>query len=157
MVAATSESALLILGEPGLGKSHLLTQASTAASETVHTAFVYGRPAEASFELSGFAAFFDALRGEHQAAFGHHLVLRSDRPDRLFAAAQDLAELIQGLHLRPTVVFIDDIDEMDPLSQSLISILSGHLAGTNVRIVATAKSTPPAALSSRCRPSASSR
>lgn len=143
LIAAPTESALLVLAEPGLGKSHLLTQAIDAAVGSARTAQVHGRPAEAAFELSGFSAFFDALRGDHQAAFGHHLALRSDRPDRLFAAAQDLAELIQGLHLRPTVVMIDDIDDMDPLSQSLISILSGHLAGTNVRIVATAISAPP--------------
>lgn len=143
LITAPIESALLILAEPGLGKSHLLTQAASAASSSVLTARVHGRPAEAGFELSGFSAFFDALRGNHHAAFGHHLVLRSERPDRLFTAAQDLAELIQGMHLRPTAVFIDDIDVMDPLSQSLISILSGHLVGTNVRIVATAVEAPP--------------
>lgn len=138
LVAGPTESALLICGEPGLGKSHLLSQAASAATETIQAAYVQGRPAEAPFELSGISAVFEMLLGTHQAPFADQLNVGSDRPERLFAAAQELTETLQGLKLRPTVILIDDIDVMDPLSQSLISIVSGHLAGTNVRIVATA-------------------
>lgn len=132
------ESALLIVGEPGLGKSHLLDRVAQASP--VRHALVRGRPEEADFDLSGFSNLFDTIRGEHGAGFGRHLVLRSASPDRLFAAAQDVAEVLQGLRLDPILALIDDLDEMDALSQSLISILAGRLVGTNVRLVATATS-----------------
>lgn len=135
------EAALLIVGEPGLGKSHLLDHA--APNSPIRHAHVRGRPEEADFELSGFSSLFDTIRGEHGAGFGRHLVLRSSAPGRLFAAAQDVAEILQGLRLEPTLALIDDLDEMDHLSQSLIGILAGRLVGTNVRIVATATCLKP--------------
>ena len=132
------ESAQVILGEPGLGKSFLLDRIAQASP--LRQALVRGRPEEADFDLSGFSNLFDTIRGEHGAGFGRHLVLRSASPDRLFAAAQDVAEILQGLRLEPTLALIDDLDAMDQLSQSLIGILAGRLVGTNVRIVATATS-----------------
>lgn len=131
------ESAHLILGEPGLGKSYLLDRIAQASP--IRHALVRGRPEEAEFHLSGFSNLFDTIRGEHGAGFGRHLVLKSASPDRLFAAAQDVAEILQGLRLDPTLALVDDLDQMDQLSQSLIGILAGRLVGTNVRIVATAR------------------
>lgn len=135
------EAAQLIVGEPGLGKSYLLD--CIAQASPMRHALVRGRPEEADFDLSGFSNLFDTIRGEHGAGFGRHLVLKSASPERLFAAAQDVAEVLQGLRLEPTLALIDDLDQMDQLSQSLIGILAGRLVGTNVRLVATATSVRP--------------
>lgn len=133
---SADESALLLLGEHGSGKSHLL--ASAHADPTIPTVLVRVHPAEWRFPLAGFASLFAALRQEPAAETHRHFALRSEEPDALFAAGYDLLALIRGLGLPPTVALIDDLDRMDSASRTVIGTIASHLAGTSLWLVATA-------------------
>lgn len=131
---SADESALLLLGEHGSGKSHLL--AAAHAEPTTPTVLVRVHPGEWRFPLAGFASLFAALRQE--PATESLFALRSEEPDALFAAGYDLLGLIRGLDLPPTVALIDDLDRMDSASRTVIGTIASHLAGTSLWLVATA-------------------
>lgn len=133
---SADESALLLLGEHGSGKSELL--ASVHAAPTTPTVLVRVQPAEWRFPLAGFSAVFAALTQEPTAESHRHFSLRSEEPDALFAAGYDLLALIRGLGLPPTVALIDDLDRMDSASRTVIGTIASHLAGTSLWLVATA-------------------
>ena len=130
------ESAMLLLGEHGSGKSHLL--ASAHAVPTSPTVLVRVHPAEWRFPLAGFASLFAALRQEPVSGSHRDFSLRSEEPDALFAAGYDLLRLIRDLDLPPTIALIDDIDRMDSASRAVLGTIASHRAGTSLWLVATA-------------------
>jgi DNA-binding CsgD family transcriptional regulator len=138
---SADESALLLLGEHGMGKSHLLEQVHTTPA--VPSALVRVPAAEWRFPLAGFASLFAALRWEPASEFHRHFALRSEEPDGLFAAAQDLLTLIRRLELPPTVALIDDLDRMDSASRTVLGTIASHLTGSSLWLVATATDTTP--------------
>lgn len=134
LAESPSERALLIQGEPGMGKSRLLDHAKERAGTRVE--HVRARPGEQGFSLAGVSSVMDALRGP-QGGPGRPITLTSRAPDALFAAAQDLLTLVRGLDLPPTLLLIDDVDMMDVESRVLLGVMAGRLVGTGVRMVAT--------------------
>jgi DNA-binding CsgD family transcriptional regulator len=135
------ESSLLVVGEPGSGKSHLLDR--LRAHPSLATVVVRANPVEAGFPVSGVSAMLAELRGDHRGELVRHLDVRSDDPVGLFAAGHDLVALLAGMRLPPTLVLLDDVDLMDEVSQSLLGTVASRLPGTNLRMVLTS-TTPPA-------------
>lgn len=135
------ESALVVVGEPGSGKSHLLDRLRSHPS--LPTVVVRANPAEAGFPVSGVSALLAELRGDHRGELVRHLDVRSDDPVGLFAAGHDLVALLAGMRLPPMLVLVDDVDLMDEVSQSLLGTVASRLPGTNLRMVLTT-TTPPA-------------
>jgi DNA-binding CsgD family transcriptional regulator len=140
MAAAPHESTLLVRGEPGIGKSHLLDSVEDAVE--MPTTILRINPAERDFALSGISTILAGLRRDGVTDFIGRFTLSSDDPDQMFAAAQDLITLIRGFALPPTLLMIDDIDQADPHSRSLIGIMASRLAGTGLRLVLTATTLP---------------
>jgi DNA-binding CsgD family transcriptional regulator/DNA-binding Lrp family transcriptional regulator len=140
LATAPHEGALLVQGEPGIGKSHLLDSVASVVDMT--TVVLRISPAEHDFALSGISTILAGLRREGVTEFGGRFTLRSDDPDHLFAAAHDLIGLIRGFSLQPTLLLIDDIDQTDPQSRALIGIMASRLAGTGLRLVMTASAIP---------------
>ncbi|MET1038459.1 MAG: ATP-binding protein, partial [Aeromicrobium sp.] len=140
MALGAHESALLVRGEPGIGKSHLLDSATSELEMT--TVIIRINPAEREFALSGISTILAGLRREGVTEFGGRFTLRSDDPDQMFAAAHDLIGLIQGFKLPPTLLMVDDIDLTDAQSLAIIGVLASRLAGTGLRLVLTASSLP---------------
>lgn len=140
-IARGREDALVVIGEIGVGKSHLLRKAYEASP--IRAELVRAHLGESAIPLAGFWAVFDAIRAEHSAHFARQFHLRSEEQGGLFAAAHDLLDLIVGFNLPPTLILIDRIDAMDELTQSLIGIIGGRLTGTNLRIAASARQIDP--------------
>jgi len=141
LAALPRESALVVVGDPGLGKSTLLDTA--AGRVPIPVVRVEVNASEAHWPLSGVTTLFAALNDPRAAAHAARLVSRSaptgaDSGDEL-AAAHDFLEGIRALGLPRTLLLIDDLDLMDVESQQLIAFLAGRLAGTSLRIVATVR------------------
>lgn len=136
---SADESALLLLGEHGSGKSHLL--ASAHAVRTTPTVLVRVHPAEWRFPLAGIASLFAALRQEPAADSHRDFSLDSEEPRALFAAGHERLAQIRGLGLPPTVALIDDLDRMDSASRTVLGTIASHLTGTSLWLVATATAT----------------
>ncbi|WP_310795916.1 LuxR C-terminal-related transcriptional regulator [Herbiconiux daphne] len=137
IATAPAESAVVFVGEPGIGKSHLL--AAALAEAQVQAVLLHANPAEAAWPLSGFSRIFASIGDSRAVEFGGRFTLRSTDPQFMFAAARDLLSLLRGLSLPPLLVLVDDLDKMDPETQTLIGFMAGRLAGTGLRFVATAE------------------
>jgi DNA-binding CsgD family transcriptional regulator len=133
---AHSESAVVFVGEHGIGKSQLLRLA--VAESTVQAVLLRVNPAESEWPLSGFSSVFASIGDSRAVEFGGRFTLRSTEPQFMFAAARDLLSVLRGLNLDPLLVLIDDIDLMDTESIVLLGFMAGRLAGTGIRIVSTA-------------------
>jgi DNA-binding CsgD family transcriptional regulator len=137
------ERSLLILGEPGIGKSYVVESALERTATRV--AAVRVNPGEMSFALAGLSSVISAVRESQTDDAGGSLALRSDTPDALFAAAHDVLDMLKGLALPPTLVLIDGVDRMDDESLVVLGLMVGRLSGTGVRVVATATQVDPEA------------
>lgn len=135
--ASPQECSLLILGEPGMGKSHLIEIARERA--TTRVAVVRVNPGEMSIALAGLSSVISALRSH--GAVGCEVTLPSRSPDEMYAAARDLLDMLKALDLPPTMLLIDDVDRMDDESRVLLGLMVGRLSGSGLRIVATATHT----------------
>ncbi|MGA1838878.1 LuxR C-terminal-related transcriptional regulator [Herbiconiux sp. 11R-BC] len=136
IATAPTESAVVFIGEQGVGRSHLLEAALRESS--VQAVLLHANPAEAAWPLSGFSRIFASIDDSRAVEFGGRFTLRSTEPQFMFAAARDLLSLLRGLSLPPLLVLVDDLDRMDAETQTLIGFMAGRLAGTGLRFVATA-------------------
>ncbi|GLK18841.1 helix-turn-helix transcriptional regulator [Herbiconiux flava] len=135
--ASSAGGALVFTGEHGIGKTRLMTEA--LARSSLRAVLVQTNPAESAWPLSGFTAVFASIDDPRAVEFAGRFTLRSTEPQQVFAAARDLLTMLRGLGLPPLLVLIDDLDRMDEISQTLIGFMAGRLAGTGLRVVATAQ------------------
>lgn len=134
------EGSILLVGEPGIGKSHVLAEV-TAASE--HGSLVRINAGESDYPLAGFSAVFAAIDDPRAIEFGGRFTLRSAEPSQMLAAAHDVLVMLRGLRLAPTTVLIDDVDRLDTESLLLVGLMANRLGGTGLRLIMTATSLPP--------------
>lgn len=135
-----TEATHLVVGETGIGKTHLLDAVSGSVS--VPTVVVRARPHESPIPLSGVSAAMAAVGQQLLVDFSSRFDLDSWGLDRIFVTAHELLAVVRGFRLSPTLVLIDDIDRMDPVSQEMISIMASRLTGTGIRLVITATALP---------------
>ncbi|PZF59923.1 hypothetical protein DEJ23_02665 [Curtobacterium sp. MCSS17_008] len=133
------ECAMVVVGDPGSGRSSVLDAVADRVSLPVVRVGVNG--SESRWPLAGVTSLFTALDDPRATAHIAHLLQAGGASSGL-AAAHDFLEAVQTLTLPPTVVLIDDLDRMDAESQELIAFLAGRLAGTALRLVATVRSVP---------------
>jgi DNA-binding NarL/FixJ family response regulator len=129
------ESALVVVGEPGLGKTALLDQAAASASVPVLRVSVNG--SEARWPMAGVSTLFTAFDDPRAAAAAERLLQQAAAGSDPLGIAQQLVTAVRDLVLPPTLLVIDDVDRMDVESQRLIAFLAGRLAGTSIRLVVT--------------------
>jgi DNA-binding CsgD family transcriptional regulator len=132
------ESALVVVGDPGQGKSTLLDAVARRVSIPVVRVGV--NASEARWPLSGVTTLFASFDDPRAAAHAGRISQGLEGSGETLAAAHALLDAVRALSLQPTLVLIDDLDRMDEDSQHLIAFLSGRLAGTSLRVVATVRS-----------------
>lgn len=133
IIASRVGSACLLTGETGIGKSALAREIARKHDTTVLSV----SPSERMWPLSGLSAVAAALGGRRGAALDSVLARGRDWPEHMLAE-----ELSRTLHLvtdEPGVLVIDDLDEMDSSSLTVLSFVFGRLRGTGVSVVATVR------------------
>jgi DNA-binding SARP family transcriptional activator/tetratricopeptide (TPR) repeat protein len=139
--APGGETVLLILGEPGVGKTRLLEE----LARCVHAqggSVLRGRAFEAEM-IRPYGAWIDALTTPEAALFGSDPFAiqqgegGADRA-RLFDAVVKSLRRLQ-VENRPVAVVIDDIHWIDEASAALIHYAVRALEGTRVRIACAAR------------------
>lgn len=129
-IGAGGGSACLFLGEPGIGKSALAREIAREEGTTV----VAVNPGERMWSYSGLSAVAAGLGGPRGATIDGVLERGRDWPEHLLAE-----ELSRTLHLvrdEPGVLVIDDLDQMDSSSLTVLSFVFGRLRGTGVSVIA---------------------
>ncbi|WP_349358024.1 LuxR family transcriptional regulator [Salinibacterium sp. G-O1] len=135
MSSSPHESALLVLGDVGVGKTRLLEAAEEESG--IEAVLLRINPADAGWPLSGFFTVLAAINSSKVLDIGTNVTLSTMEPGQLFAAAREILSLIRALALPPMLLLVDDIDAMDEASQMLVGFMVGRLGGTGIRFVAT--------------------
>lgn len=135
------ESALTILGSRGSGKSSLLTEIATLHE---HPSILFrANPAEREWPYSGLTGL---LNGMDLPGMGPILEQAARHRAQERAASALTFLLLATLRQRPDgriVVLIDDADELDSASQTVIGFLARRLAGTGLVLIASMRREPP--------------
>jgi anti-anti-sigma regulatory factor len=89
--------------------------------------------------LSGVTAVVAALDDGRRDAVDSVLSRSGDWPEHLLA--EEISRTLHLLRADPCVVVVDDLDEMDSASITVLSYVFGRLRGTGVSVIATSGST----------------
>jgi DNA-binding CsgD family transcriptional regulator/tetratricopeptide (TPR) repeat protein len=147
--SSTDGATLLILGDPGVGKTALLQSAAHTAPATGSRLLrASGVEFEADMSYAGLNQVLLPLSDElgrvsssHRAALSVALGI-GDGPvaDRLVVAAAALALLRQAAADRPLLLIIDDLQWLDRASAQALGFLARRLAGTRIGFLAAQRS-----------------
>lgn len=141
LARSAHDGAIVIVGDVGSGKSALLAALRERYAESA--SLVRVNRGESGWPLSGVSAIVAAVGDARAADFTGRFALRSDDDATLGEAAAELLSLLRGLGLPRTLLLVDDVDRMDAASRAIIGYMAGHLAGSGIRLVATAAQLHP--------------
>ncbi|MGY1603973.1 AAA family ATPase [Geodermatophilus sp. SYSU D00815] len=141
-------AALLVTGEPGVGKSALLdatAQEAAASGATVLRA--QGVDFEAEIGFAGLHQLLlplldevEALQEPHREALTVPLGLsRGPVPARLLVSAASLALLRHAASSRPVLVQVDDLQWLDTVSTTVLGFVARRLVGSRIGFLGAAR------------------
>ena len=148
-MARTEGGALLVTGEPGVGKTVLLDVASEAPSAAgMRILRAAGVEFEAGTSFSGLNQLLLPLLGAvpqlapvHRDALNVALGFGDGAPpSRLVVSNAALVLLRQAAAARPLLVVIDDLPWLDRASAGVLSFVARRLAGSQVGLVGASRS-----------------
>src|SRR6266850_6046939 len=146
--ARTDGEALLVTGEPGVGKTGLLNVASEAASASgMRILRAAGVEFEAGTSFSGLNQLLlpllgalPQLRAVHRDALNVALGFGDGAPpSRLVVANAALMLLRQAATARPVLVILDDLPWLDRASAGVLSFVARRLAGSQVGLMGASR------------------
>jgi len=141
--------ALVLVGEPGVGKTLLLdaaaNMAETAGARVLRAS---GVEFEAELSFSGLNQILLPLFGEFgQLTASHRRALivalgigEGPPPDRLVVSSATLELLRQAAAARPILIVIDDLPWFDRASAAVLGFVARRLAGTRIGVLGASRS-----------------
>jgi DNA-binding CsgD family transcriptional regulator len=141
LIRSTRESAMAVTGNHGSGKSSLL--AEIPKLHDYRTVIFRANPSESDWPLCGLTAL---LNGIDDAALGpiidHVAASPAGELDLSAFSSMLLAALRQRSGTR-IVVVVDDADELDSASQTVLGFLARRLAGTGIVLIVSMRREAP--------------
>jgi DNA-binding CsgD family transcriptional regulator len=136
-------AALVLAGEPGVGKSVLLSSASEAASSFVVLSAV-GAESESELPFAGLATLLRPVWGEldelprpQATALKSAIGLGEPYPVEQLAVYFAFVELVSWLaHERPVLLLLDDLHWLDGASRDAVLFLARRLSGEAIVVLA---------------------
>jgi len=144
----TDGAALVLVGEPGIGKTALLDTASEAASQLgMRVLRAAGGEFEADMTFSTLHQVLDPLQrtfvqlsADHQLALHVAVGLREGSiPEPLIVSTATLAVLRAAAADRPILVVVDDLPWVDRASAKVLTFVARRLAGSRIGFIAAAR------------------
>ena len=142
VAAGSGESALIVTGPAGIGKTTALRDAAEHAEADVAWVAISGP--EANWPLSGLLVFLGAINEPKTAQLAAE-VFDMPAADR-FRTALLLHTRLREFALPPTLILLDDAHLLDPASRQIIGFLARRLNGTGLRLIAATSGTVDDAL-----------
>lgn len=126
------DGALALVGPAGSGRSTLLRSAARLSGAT--SVLVTVDPGESTWSLSGLTSALIGIDGRHGTDL-HGLAIGGSAATGPSRLAPALVARLSARPLPPTLLLIDDADDLDPESQQVLGHLVRHVRGTGLRIV----------------------
>ncbi|MFF3579402.1 helix-turn-helix transcriptional regulator [Streptomyces mirabilis] len=144
--AARTGGPLLLLGEPGVGKTALLAAAvSRAADHGMHVVATAGVEYRARLSYSGLGQLLEAaVENQPSIVLADALAVALGRKDGPAPAHDVVADAVLSVirelsHHRPTLLAVDDVQWLDPASALVLSRVARLLAGTRAGLLCTSR------------------
>lgn len=153
--AAASGGAMLVSGEPGVGKTAVLDEAAVlAAASGTRVLRATGVEFEAVMSFSGLKQLLLPLRDEftrldaaHRAALLVALgVGEGAAPDRLVLSSAAVALVRDVATSTPLTMIVDDVQWLDPASVAVLGFVARRLAGSHAVLLAAVRTDSPSIL-----------
>jgi DNA-binding CsgD family transcriptional regulator len=141
LLGCPRESALIVTGGRGCGKSSLLAEIPQLHGH--RTVLLRVNPSESTWRFSGLTALLNGIDDPALAPLVDHVA--SSPPGNLDAADLSIMLLstLRQWSGHRTVVAIDDAADLDPASQTVLGFLARRLAGTGLVLIASMKEEAP--------------
>jgi DNA-binding CsgD family transcriptional regulator len=146
--AGTGGEALLLLGEPGVGKTALLDAAASVAADTGRLVLrAAGVEFEADLTYSGLHQVllplldqFGRLDAGHSGAMSAALGYGAGpAPGRMLVSVAALTVLRRAAASRPVLVVVDDVPWLDRATAGVLGFVARRLAGSRVGFLAASR------------------
>ncbi|MYX28838.1 AAA family ATPase [Streptomyces sp. SID8381] len=145
--SAVEGGALLLTGEPGMGKTALLQKAADRAEQDGSRVFRTAGSAVESISFSALAPIAmplipddDVLSAAHREALFVALGLADGRPPRPATVSQAVLTLLRtASHSGPVLVVVDDLQWLDPFSAEVLRFAARRVSGSRVGLLAASR------------------
>ena len=141
LIRSPRESAMVVTGNHGSGKSSLL--AEIPKLHDFRTVLLRANPSESDWPFSGLTALLNGIDDPVLGPITDHVTDSDPRLQDSSALATMLLSALRQRSAARIVVVIDDADELDSASQTVLGFLARRLAGTGIVLFASMRREAP--------------